>query len=425
MLNERDVFSYIRSTRSLVVTQTQLYSIHMILKLKMLTILCLTICRYLLFGRANKKNPDIKKVIIFQSGKIGDSICATPVFRAVKRKYPDCKVVVVGKPLTEIIHQYNTDVDSFIVYDEHTIFDTIRKVRAEQADFACLVSPGAFALAVLFLSGIPLIVVPRLIHGWSPYETKTYKIMSRFVVTAGYMMGNYIPREYLKVLEPIHIFTDDTKKYVFWSKDAKMRMHALVSDTAGKYRVPIGIMPGAGNRIKQWPAERFAEVANHLISKHNAHIFVIGDDSNREEIDTMLSSLEDTAHVTDSSRITVDELKALVSEMYMTVSVDTGPVFIAEATGVPTIDIGGVIHPHDISPNDGIFHIFITYDGEPLLWSLNARVYDREKVRKGMESVTVQKVIEKVDELVENIKKRAPNHERLWPNIEKGTNDRV
>ena len=118
----------------------------------------------------------------------------------------------------------------------------------------------------------------------------------------------------------------------------------------------------------------------------------------------MLESMRHREKVQDCSWTTIDEIKALVSKMDMTVSVDTGPIFIAEACGVPTIDIGGVIHPTDMAPNDGIFHVLITYDGEPLLWSMNSRVYDHEAARKGVESITVDTVIGVTDELIKRIK---------------------
>ena len=378
----------------------------MLLKLKIFSIVCLVTWRRLVWGKAVTARGEIRKVIIFQSGKLGDSICATPVFRAVKNKFPDCKVVIVGNPLSKLIHQYNSDVDSFIAYDEKKFFDTIENIRAEKADYACLLSPSAFGLGALFLSGIPLIVAPVVKSGWSPYETKAYKIMSHFVRTVEYVMGNYVPREYLKVLEPIDIFTDDVTKHVFWSAEATVKMNALIADIEKKQRIPIGIMPGAGNKIKEWPPERFAAVADHLITTHNAHIFIIGSEANRNEIDTMIAHVQNTEHVTDSSWTTLDEMKALVSMMRMTVSVDTGPVFIAEACGVPTIDIGGVIHPNDMAPNDGKFHILITYDGEPLLWSLNSRVYDYAAARTGIESITVDTVVREIDTLLEKISLR-------------------
>lgn len=374
------------------------------LKVKTLFIFLLTILRFILFGRALHKREQVKKIIIFQGGKLGDMVCTTPMFRAVKRQYPQCSVVVIGSAVNKIILEHNPDVYEYIVHEENEFFKIIKKIRKTKSDFGCITAPSPMGLAILYLSGIPLIAAPIIKGGWSPFATKTYKMMCNFVVTKDYIMGEYLPREYLKLLEPIDIHTDLTKKYVFWSTEADAKIDALVSNIDKGRTMRIGIMPGAGNKVKQWPAERFARIADYLTQKYKAQIFIIGHAANKEEIDTMLASVTSKEYVQDCSSFSLDEQKALISKLNMTVSVDTGPIFIAEACGVPTIDIGGVIHPNDMAPNDGIFHILITYDGEPLLWSMNSRVYDFRKARAGVESITVETVIEKIDELVERIK---------------------
>ena len=124
------------------------------LKLKACWILCLVTLRFLLHGRANDTGREIKKILILHGGKLGDMICATPVFRAIKEKYPQAKIVVVGNTTNKITLEYNPDVDSYIELNEYKIFDTIAKIKKENADFGCIVSPGAVGLAILFLAAL-------------------------------------------------------------------------------------------------------------------------------------------------------------------------------------------------------------------------------------------------------------------------------
>lgn len=379
------------------------------LKVKTLALFFLVVLRFVWSGKAIQTPQTFKRILIFQGGKLGDMICTTPMFRAVKKKYPDCKITVVGSASNKLVLEGNPDVDAYIVHADNSFFDTIQKIREAKADFACLTAPSPISLAMIYLAGVPLIAAPVIVNGWSPFETKSYKAMSNFVVTKEYTMGQYIPREYLRLLEPMGIFTDDTKKYVYWSKEADSKMNAIILGLEKKYTLRIGIMPGAGNKVKQWPAERFAHVADYLIETHHAYVFVIGSESNNEEIETMLSSMNTKDSVRDCRGMSLDETKALISKLTMTVSVDTGPIFIAEACGIPTIDIGGVIHPNDMAPNDGKTHLLITYDGEPLLWSLNSRNYDYKKAREGVESITVSQVLEKIQELLVTIESTKPS----------------
>ncbi len=361
--------------------------------------------RFLAFGKADKEIGRPKSVLIIQRGKFGDMIATTPMFRAIKTAYPDCRVAVMGNKVNQRVLAGNLDVDEYLVWDDD-IARAITNLCRKKYDFACVTGPNFESLALLYLSGIPQIAAPVIRNGWSPYETKSYKIIVKFVIQKEHWMKRYVPREFLKLLEPIGIFTDETKKYIYWSKEAEATIQRLVSSIDGPYRLLVGIMPGAGNKVKQWPAERFGAVADYLIEKYNAWIVIIGGEAEKEEISKMLVSAGHKERITNTIGTSVDELKALVSKMDFTVSVDTGPVFIAEASGVPTIDIAGSIHPNEMAPNDGQFHLLIQSEGEPQIWTMNARIYDYAEARRQIESITVSMVTETIDKLIKKLGKK-------------------
>ena len=360
---------------------------------------------FIFYGKADKKAVSPKSVVIIQRAKLGDMIVTTSMFRVIKKVYPDCRVAVVGSAVNKQILEGNPDVDKYIVWEDD-IDKMIGMVAPGNYDFGCMTSPNLHSLATLYLSGIKSISAPFITCGWSPYETKSYKLVRNFVIKKEHRMRQYVPREYLRLLEPIGIFTDDTNKYIYWTKEAEAKINEFIKNINKHYSMLVGVLPGAGNKIKQWPAERFAAAADYLIEKYDAFILVIGNEGNRKEIDTMLANVKNQDNIRDCSWPSIDELKALVSKLNMTVSVDTGPVFIAEASGVPTIDIAGSIHPHEMSPNDGKFHLLVMSEGEPQIWTMNARLIDREKAREQIESITVSMVTEKIDELVEKIRAR-------------------
>jgi len=369
----------------------------------MLLARCFT--RAFFHGKANKKISVPKSVIIMQGAKLGDMIVTTSMFRAVKREYPHCKVTVVGNATNKIILADNPDVDDYIVW-ENDINTMIKIFKKGNYDFGCTTGPGFDSLAVLYLSGIKCIAAPFITNGWSPYETKSYKIIRHFVIKKEHKMRHYVPREYLRLLEPIGIFTDDTTKHIFWSKEAEAKITEFISRIGKEYSLLIGILPGAGNKIKQWPASRFSEVADYLIEKYNAYILILGSESERKEIDEMIAFVKNKKRQTECSGFSLDEKKALISKLDMTVSVDTGPIFIAEASGVPTIDIAGSIHPNEMAPNDGKFHLIVKSEGEPQIWTMNARMYDYKEARRQIENITVPMVTEKIDELVDKLKNK-------------------
>jgi len=196
-----------------------------------LAVLALCYGYSLICGRANRKiSKAPETVIVFHGGKLGDMVCATPIFRAIKKKYPACKVVVFGDKVNKEIVAGNLDVDEYVIFKKGDIFHNMKAAKQFKADFACVLTPSFSNLASLFLSGIRTIAAPKVENGWSPYQTRSYVALRKLVVSVPHFMGKYAPREYLRLLEPIGINTNETTKHLSFSETAKQKVDAFIAE---------------------------------------------------------------------------------------------------------------------------------------------------------------------------------------------------
>lgn len=378
-------------------------------KIKNIGILTLASVKFIFNGKANKKI-EPRKILIIQTAKLGDMICTSPMFRAVKDKYPGSKLYVMGNAVNGELLNGNPDIDCYIACEKKfSVKDFYRNIKKENFDFACVTAPGFSALAALYFAGIPLISAPVIVNGFSPYETRSYKILRNFVITKSHHMGSYAPREYLRLLEPIGIQTEDIKKYLFYSAEADEKAQKYLS--AGGIKIGsdfiAGIAPAAGNKIKQWAPEKFAKIARYLIEKYNAKVVIVADESGREVTGKMLESLIDTRNVINSTgAFNIEELKALVSKLNLFISVDTGPIYIAEAFGIPTVDITGPIDEKE-QPPVGKLHRIVKLENrvKPELYVMNARMYDEREAKRQIDEITVEMAIKALDGLMAEISK--------------------
>jgi ADP-heptose:LPS heptosyltransferase len=346
-----------------------------------------------------------RSVIVMPASRLGDMICATPIFHAIKKAYPQCRVVVAGLASCSTIHEHNSDVDEYITINPNRLYDNVSLFRASNADAAIITSPGFDAIAAFFLAAIPTIIAPKVVNGFSPYQTKSYRLMTPLVTTIEHRMKYYAPREYLRMLEPIGIYTDDTTKHVAFSATAKQKVMAHLDRYGFRSDadVIVGISVSAGNKIKEWPSDRFVELANILSSKHGAAIVFIGGAGDKELVNNTIQRLGKTVRYIDTTGMySVDELKALMSCMDMFISVDTGPIYIAEALGVPTVDITGPIDEKE-QPPIGRLHkvVHIKNRKGPELFVMNARTYNATEARRQVEEITVDSVIKAVEEILD------------------------
>jgi len=375
-------------------------------KINNLGILAFCVAKFIIGGKASKLVSELKKILIIQNAKLGDMVCTTPMFRAVKEKYPRSKLFVMGNALNRELLKGNPDINGYIVCENNFGFEDFRRsIRGEKFDFACVTAPGFAALAALYLAEVPLISAPVIRNGFSPYETKPYKILRNFVVTKPHRMGSYAPREYLRLLEPIGIFTEDTKKYLYYSQEAEK---TILDFFAKNHIAPekdfiVGITPSAGNKIKEWGRNKFAKLADYIFDKYRAEIIIIGG-PNDIEVDEMISFIsKDTKFINTRGLFSVEELKALISKLNLFISVDTGPIYIAEAFDVPTIDIIGPIDGNEQPPIGKLHKIVVAERQKPELYVMNARIYNEKEARRQIEAISVEMVINKFKELIPDI----------------------
>jgi len=358
---------------------------------------------------AKKKPSDTSKVIIVPTGKLGDVVCNTPVLMAIRKHRPKTHIIVAGA--TKLHRPLLADsglVDEYLDLGER---GAIKRIKESRAQVALVTGPSFESVAPLYLAGVSLIVAPKVVGGYSPSETRPYKILQKFIKTFPYKMGEYAPRERLKVLEPLNIFSQDTQKHLGFSETANKTIEeffTINNINLGKDFI-VGMSPSAGNKIKEWPTDRFAKVADYLSEKYNAKIAIIGSKGEKAKVEEFISYLDKkTIFVNAVGAFNLDELKAFMSKFNLFISVDTGPIYIAESFSIPTIDITGPIDEKE-QPPQGLSHrnVVPPERSRPELFVLNARSYNREEALRQLHSISVPLVTKEVDLLISDLNKKS------------------
>lgn len=328
----------------------------------------------------------MKNILVVHTGKLGDLVCATPVFRALKEHYPRAKVVVAADASSGQVLAGNPHVAEY--RDFRTM--TAGKTRVEAFDAAVLLTPSAPALKMLVRARVSQIIAPAVVGGWSPYMSLRYRFWLLFAMRMPHRMGHYAPQEYLNMLKPLGVVSADTRKELFVSQEAQTSIDAMLAPHAGKKKVAIA--PGAGNKIKEWPPERFNEVAQAL-AKQGAAIIVIGGPADARLAEIVKKELSKENVLDTTGKFSIEELKALVRRMDLFISVDTGPLYVAEAFDVPTVDIVGPMDEREQPPCGARHAVIVPKRTKPMLHIMNARAYDEHEARRQVEAVQAEAVL--------------------------------
>jgi ADP-heptose:LPS heptosyltransferase len=102
----------------------------------------------------------------------------------------------------------------------------------------------------------------------------------------------------------------------------------------------VGIHPSGGRLVKEWPVDRWREVARRLQSEHGAAIVVTGGGGD-VELGRALGDGLPRPIVNLAGKLSVTETMAAIGALDLFLSADTGPMHMACAAGTPSVAVFG------------------------------------------------------------------------------------
>jgi len=292
-------------------------------------------------------------ILVINTGKIGDLVCATPIFREIKKKFPNSYLVVAIREQSYGVVQNNTYIDKFIFLNSKQYqgffkgIKLIRELIKEKFVWSINSSPRAFNTIFPFWAGIP-----KRITSTSNFTGKTARIFSFFNNhKLEYKQHTFRLRHNLELLRFLGVKKYSEKKDVFITERENKRAEKFFKkNNLKKNDILIGISVAAGNKLKEWELIKFSQLADKLIEDLGAKIIFIGAPNDKKSVSKAIVSMKNKA--LSNTDFKLHELAALFKKLKLFISVDTGPLYIAHAVGVPVVDITGPCDVDEQPPRD-------------------------------------------------------------------------
>jgi len=306
----------------------------------------------------------IRNILVIRLDRIGDMVITTPIFRALKEKWPDVQVTVLTNPVNKNIVINNPAIDCILVYDRENKHKSIgdrliffRSIRKKEFD---------------------LVIDPYL-----DYELKT-SFITRFVgnrFRLGFEFAGrgilynirYNPNVFpvstekrhmidydLDLLTYIGIETEKREPEIFLSSDEKEKAYKLLEEAgADPESKIIGIHPGGNYQSQRWSIKRFAAISDHLITNYDVKVILFAGQDEKH----LVSEFRDYAVKTPIflCDISLRELMSTLSHCSLFLCNNSGPLHIATALNIPTVSTMGPTIPFHWWPR-GDNHIVLRED---------------------------------------------------------------
>ncbi len=129
----------------------------------------------------------------------------------------------------------------------------------------------------------------------------------------------------------------------------------------GADRPLIGVHVSGGRPIKQWPPERFAQVARRLVDTSGATIVLTGGPADRSLVEAVKARLPPSRVVDIAGHADLLTLAGILERLDLLISGDTGPMHLAVAVGTPVVAVFGPSDPARYGPR-GLYDRVVRVD---------------------------------------------------------------
>jgi predicted lipopolysaccharide heptosyltransferase III len=290
----------------------------------------------------------VKNILIIKLRYIGDVLLATPTLRAIKVTQLDARVTMMVNRGTEDVLSGNPDLDEIIVLDKGSLAAQSRLIsglRSRRFDTVIDLTDGDRSAFLSWVSGALIRIGFNDEQRWrGHYYTQ--------VVQSVPGVRHRIDRD-LEALKLLGIQAG-SKDPQLWLTPEEMNSADQLLDQLGVQRSqPMVILqPGARYWFKAWPPERFAELADQLVSQYGCQVLIGG--SNQDiDLAEQIRQMAKCNPIVMAGRTTIKQFAAIAKKSVLFVGSDSGAMHIASAVGTPVVGMFGPSNPREWGPRGG------------------------------------------------------------------------
>jgi heptosyltransferase-1 len=307
------------------------------------------------------------KILIVRLGAMGDILHALPAATAIRVALPNCTIGwLVEERWSELLTAQGRKASAHSVSPQKPVVNNIHTVdtrRWRQHFFR----PSATAEIVGAIKRVRKIDYDFALDFQGAIKSGIFAKLGGAKIVAGYVdpresgaryfYGKVVLRQGHHVIEQNLSLASDALHSVLGGRELQLQAPRLPVDPTAEgwadseiSRLGIAsyaiVNPGAGWGAKQWPPERFGEIARALAT-HNIKTLV---NASAEESDLAREVVKASGGNAFELRCTIGQLIALMRRARLVVGGDTGPLHLAAALEIPVVGLFGPTDPCRTGP---------------------------------------------------------------------------
>ncbi len=307
----------------------------------------------------------IQKILVIKLKHIGDVLLASSVIAALHRHYPKAEITALVPRGTVEMLEGNPHVHDIVIFDraikrfsfsslvqeEWKLLQTLRK---RKFDVAIDLSGGDRGAFLARLSGAPTRI------GYSRRKGMIGRDRLFTQVIAQDFKKSVVASE-MDLLKPLGVHEEPPSPRLYVGAEAQANAEALLRQMGvGPQEQLIVFHPTSRWMFKSWEASHCARLSDLLVRKWECRVvFTCGPEERELKKIRQIRSLVKESVLDLAGKTTLPVLGAILERAHAFVGVDSAPLHMAYAVGIPTLSLFGPSDPVQWAPA-GPMHRVIT-----------------------------------------------------------------
>ncbi len=284
---------------------------------------------------------NIRNILVFQLGGIGDVLMVFPVFEALSKAFPEAKITSLtehGSDLFKLMGGCNSEcIHLRMDFNRGYLYKLSQIVRLRRHSYDLIIVPsrgdGLIECSLIaFLIGAPYRV--GFIAGGAGF-LHTNKIEFR--------EDTYLVEQNLDLLRCIGIEADSNDISLKIPEEDTVFAQDLLQKHVNNGEMPVIIHPWSKNHsdFKTWPPANYIDLSRIILNNYKSKIFLMGSASERESSASFAEKLNHNGLIDLTGATSLLQTAALIQKAALFIGNDSSLLHMANALNVPCIGIFG------------------------------------------------------------------------------------
>jgi len=307
-------------------------------------------------NKSTELGPVSSILVVRQHNQLGDLLISTPLFTALKEKYPHATISVIVSPANHKALRKNSLIDNLFVFDKSKLlhlayFKELRALLKSRYDLVIVPSVTSLSFTsnlLARLSNSRVRIGPASVDG--KINSSAYFFDRRVELDWRERPETHVTQRNIDIVTPFGIGTKNKRLVIDSDLEDETTSDEFIKFFPGDSSTPlVGIHVGAGKLQNRWDIYNFLKLLEQISNDFNARIYLTqGGEGDRELVEIIRANTQINFLVFDLPGMPL--LKSLIQKSDLFISNDTGPMHVVAATDTPAISLFGPTDPRLWAP---------------------------------------------------------------------------